>query len=225
MKKLNGREIKAFFVLSIMVPVGLLTTLRLSGILKGPTVIAETMTLEAIEWEFQRPNCSTFLSVDIFDVVEAFYSDNVLGANQKVHIWDYVNRPIELVPSTMTVVLEVNSTMTDQNGFIESVDVVLHKDQLCRVDWIHTSFRYENLSLVECMEGYMWKTEAYIKLTSTKHSNSIYLSARITWSFSTPSNQTHQLNVFSELTYYNGTAYKKIIQPFQLTFLGNAGNE
>jgi len=38
-RRLNGQEMKALFVLSIIVPVGLLTAVRLTGILKGLVII------------------------------------------------------------------------------------------------------------------------------------------------------------------------------------------
>ncbi len=203
-------------LLSIIVPMSLLGTFRLTGILKEPTKVAETITLETIEWEFERIN----QSADIFYVVEALHDDNGFAVNQRIHIWDYVNRPLAWSGSTITMVVELNSNTTSQNGYIESVYVALYKDQLSTVDWVRPLSRFGNLSIVEQAVGYEWSTKADLRLTSVKHSRSVKFSAMVVWSLLTPNNQSHQMDVLYELIYYNGTAYKKITQPFQLKVMG-----
>jgi len=208
---------KVLFILSIIVPVGLLTSFRLTGILQGPITISETITLETIEWTFERPDHDA----GIFDVVEAFYNNDGLTANPKIHIWDYVDRPYGgYYFDSLYMVISINSTITNQDGFIESVYVVLNKDQSSQIDWMDTEFHFENLSLVERVEGYKSNTKAHVKLTGANQSNSVYFSSRINWSLLTPNNQTHQMEVAYELTYYNGTVFKKVVQLFQLRVNG-----
>lgn len=217
MRRLNGRELKALFVLSIVVPVGVLVSLRLTGVLQEPIIISETIPLETIKWTFERPN----QTVDIFKVVETFYNNDGLTANPKIHIWDYVDRPYGgYYFDCLYMAISINSTITNQDGFIESVYVILNKDQSSQINWMDTDFHFENLSLLERVYGYKSNMQAYVKLTGANHSNSVYFSSRVDWSLISPNNQTHQMEVAYELTYFNGTVYKKVVQPFQLRIIG-----
>jgi len=210
---------KVLFILSIIIPVGLLTSFRLTGILEGPITISETITLETIRWEFQRPDNATATYIN--DVVEASYNNDGLTANPRIYILYYVDRPYGSYFDSLRMVFSINSTIINQDGFIESVYVVLNKDQLCQIDWKETAFHFENLSLVERVEGYKSSTKAYVGLTGANHSDSVYFSSEISWDLLTPNNQSHQIRVAYELTYYSGTAYKKIIQPFELVIVGS----
>ena len=66
--------------------------------------------------------------------------------------------------------------------------------------------------------------KARIKSKSMSQSKSACLSASALWRLSTQTSQTHQLEIFFELVYYNWMSNKKIIQPFQLELLGDKGN-
>jgi hypothetical protein len=73
----------------------------------------------------------------------------------------------------------------------------------------------ENLSLT----GHSWSpegTKAYISFEGTGQPRSAYLSAWDYWILISSFDQTHRLEVAYELTHYNGTAYSKVIQPFQI---------
>lgn len=55
LKRLTTRDLKVLTLLSVVVPVSLLVTFRLTGILpepERPITIAETITLDTIKWEF-----------------------------------------------------------------------------------------------------------------------------------------------------------------------------
>ena len=220
MKKLNGREMKALFVLSIIVPVSLLVTLRLTGILEGPITITETTTLEAVKWEFQRPTHAS----DINDKLNITYTVDEFSANMHVLPVFYSESPVMDDNDYLRIITVVNSTAINSNCFIETVHVAFDKDsQPSLVSWIPGYLDFENLSLVGVSSG--WTSgedykEAYVKLAGEGHPKGIYFRATVEWSLLTSNNQTHQMEVTYELTYYNGTAYKKVIQPFQLRIVG-----
>ena len=216
MEGLRKRKWVSLTLLSIVVPMSLLATFRLTGILQGPITISETITLEAVKWDFQRPS----QTVTLDDELESSYISDEISAIMRVLMGKYSDDDPAFASDFVTIGVTTNLTVTNLNSFVESVYVVIRKDRQSTVDWTETELYFENLSLVERVEGYRWITQTYIRFSDLNHSNSVYLSAAFFWSLLTPNDQTHELEVSYELTYYNGTAYKKIVQPFQLEIIG-----
>lgn len=209
---------KAFFILSIVVPVGLLTTLRLTGILKGPITVAETKTLETVEWEFQRPD--NYLA--ILKTLRVPFVQNGLSATFNLMIDQYVPGTLVFRDDWVYVTVMMNSTVTDPHVFIKSVDVAFNMDNQSRLGVPITrgvEYSAENLSLTD----YSWNhegTKVYMSFEGMDRPKDAYLSAYDIWILINSNNQTHQLEVTYELTYYNGTAYSRVIQPFQIRVVG-----
>jgi hypothetical protein len=204
---------------AIILPITVLATLKFSGILPEPQQ-PETITLEAIKWEFTRPN----QTVDIFYVVEAFYNNDGLTASPEIHIWDYVDRPYGgYYYDSLYMEIRTNATVAISNGFVENVYITLHKDNQSSIGLAiarKLDYDAENLSLIDFSGASTWGSKAYFNLKGMGQPRSAYFSAGAFWLLPTPNSQTHWLNVSFELTYYNGTAYKKVIQPFQLNVIG-----
>jgi len=214
LKRLNGREMKALFILSIVVPLGFLTTLRLTGILPEP--ITETTTLETIKWEFQRPNQSVILD----ETLKSQYSSGEISTITRIRIGKYANDD-PILGDFVTLGVSTNLTTIVPNTFVASVYVVLDMDNQSSIGWLITdgiSYDAENLSLTGYAGGHQG-LRAYVSLKGVEQPKSAYFSAGTYWFLRTPHSQTHQLEVAYELTYYNGTAYKKVVQPFQLKLL------
>lgn len=216
--KPNSRELKALFILSIVAPVGILISLRLTGILQEPITISETITLEAVKWSFERPNHFTYID----EKLNATYSGGALSSTFSVIIGIYDENSVShLGVDYVTMAVRVNSTVTNPNGFIESLYVVFGKDsQPSLISWVPGYLDFENLSLVGVTSGWTSEEnfkEAYVKLAGVGSPERIYFRATTEWSLLTSNNQTHRMELLYELTYYNGTAYKKVTQPFQFS--------
>lgn len=220
MEGLRKRKWVSLTLLSIVVPMSLLATFRLTGILQGPITISETTTLEALKWEFQRPS----QTVTIDDELESSYSSEELSATLHIVAALYVENTATIDYDAVFMVVVINSTATSPNAFIENVYVAFHENyERSRVNWDGTEFYFDNLSLVERAEAGISRKDyakAHIRLAGVNHPNNVYLSAIAIWKLRSPNTQTHQIEVVYELTYYNGTAYNKIIQQFQLKILG-----
>ena len=204
---------KAFFILSIVVPVGLLTTLRLTGILKESLTIAETTTSETVEWEFQRPD--NYLAIE--KTLRVPFVQNGLSATFNLIIDQYVPATLVFRDDWVYVTMMMNFTVTNPHAFIESVSAAFSPDNQSLLEgFITRHYSAENLSLT----GFSWSQREGLVQTSfegTGQPRSAYLSAWDYWILIVGStNQTHQLDVAYELTYYNGTAYNRVIQPFQI---------
>ena len=178
--------------------------------------IAENITRNPIVWTFQRPNDNVL----ILDKLNATYADGI-SANMYVLIVRYSNASrFRDAYDYLDISMAINATTSNSRGFIEGVQVAAHKDQKSTVDWQETSFKLENLSLAAWADGYSKSTQAYIKLAGVNHTNSVHARATAKWSLLTPNTQSHQLEITFEITYYNGTAYNRIVQPFQLNIIG-----
>ena len=180
--------------------------------------IAENTTLEPVVWTFQRPKDEAHVIID--DRLEPSYSNDGLSATFLMWVSDYLPRVGSLDYDYLRMSMAINATTSNPDGYIESVHVVAHKDQTSEVDWLETQFDFENLSLAARADGYSRSTQAYIKLAGVNHTGSVRAKAIVEWNLLTPNTQSHQLEIAFEITYYNGTAYNKVVQPFQLNILG-----
>lgn len=200
---------KVLTLLSIVVPVGLLTTLRLTGILQGPITISETITLEAVKREIERP----YATIDIEEKDQSLY-DGDIAINQRIdvasydqHNWDY--------GGSSAVVLPVNVTASITLGYIENVRLTFYDSYLnARINFFeeHQLLKLQNLSIVNLKD---WASEAFIILNGVNRPGRVSLWAPVHWVFRSQNNQTHKLDVLSEVVYFNGTVHKNVVQPFE----------
>jgi hypothetical protein len=207
-KRLEWNKKTAALVLGVVFTFSIVTVF-LSG--RGIT-IAENTTLDPVEWTFQRPR----ESVIILDKLDAAYTGDGLSANMYILMIRYLNTSFIGGKDHFIISMAINAMISNSNGFIESVHVVAYKDKESTVDWQETDLYLENLSLAARADGYRMDTQAYIKLGGVNHTSGVYATTTTFWKLLTPNTQSHQLEVAYEIVYYNGTAYNKIVQPFQL---------
>lgn len=198
----------------------MLVAFRTTGILKEPPKL-EIINLEAVKWEFQRPN----QYVIITDKLESTYVSDCLSVSMYVLMVSYHNNSkYHNDNDYLRIIVMINSTSTNPNCFVESVYVTFRKDsQPSLVDWLGSSLNFKNLSLFDYSSGWTIGENhrgAYVRTTNVNHSSQIYFQATAEWSLLTLGNQTHQTEVVHELTYFDGTVFKRIIQPFQLKVVG-----
>jgi hypothetical protein len=209
---------KAVFVLSIILPVGLITTFRLTSLLREP-LVAETFTLESVNWEFQRPSSD----VGMVDDLKANFSNGEILAEMHLEVLHYVVLyPVHDVRDFLRMFISVDLMVNEPDGFVESIRITFKGDeQWSYLDWIDTSIRNFNLSVSEIHWANLFEDSqgARMSLAGLNYPRDCNFSTIAEWSF-LPSRQTNQVGAMYELTYYNGTAYKTTIQPFNLTIHG-----
>lgn len=223
MKVVNGNNWKALFLLSIVVPVGLLVGFKLTGLLGEPAKITETITLEPVTREFERPNQDVHLNYSL----ESSYSNNEILAKMCLLIGGY-HEDDPLLSDHITIRVKMNLTGADPNFSIENVYLIFRDIyQGSSLYFLRTdvNFQSANLSLVKIVDGINGEnnTKASISLAGLNHPNDVYLQWNAIWSLHSLNTQDHELNATYEVTYYNGTAYNKIVQPFNVQI--NGGTE
>jgi len=208
----NNKTASAFAVTTVLIIV-LVVALNPREI-----TITKNTTLDPVVWTLQRPDANQHVIIE--DKLESIYSSDGLSAAFYMWLLEYVPRVGSLDYDFLWVRLDISTTTTNPNGFIESVYVVVYKDQESQVGWQEDDLYLENLSLVASVDGYWWAKEAYVKLADVNQTSSVYAETTALWKLLTPNTQSHQLEVAFEITYYNGTAYNKTVQPFQLNIVG-----
>lgn len=212
---------KPLTLLSIIVPVSLLVSFRLTGILSGPegsVTIAETMTLETVKWESERP----YGMIGINDEAQSVYNGDVeIIQNILIDRYDPTNLETAWIFGggyCSSISLTANITASVPVGFVKNVRLSFYEHyEDARIGiWIENPlFHTKNLSIVESTSKLTGK-EAFVDLIGVNTPSSTDFWVPVRWMLRSPNNQTHQLDAISEVVYFNGTVYKKVVQPFQL---------
>ncbi len=216
------RNWKVALLLSLIIPIGLLTTFKITGIVREPATVSETMTLEPVKWELERPD--NIIAIE--DTVKSFYDDESISVNCSVFVYGY--HDISEYASDY-VSLSVNVTATLQAGFVDNVNITFWEDYEDSEVWVPNAERetrfYEhlsNLSIVDWAQPFSrwWRlhddVKAFIKADGVNQPSNVCFWSPAHWVLRSPRNQTHLMEVAVELVYFNGTAYKRIVQPYQL---------
>ncbi|MEM3697933.1 MAG: hypothetical protein QXQ94_10660 [Candidatus Bathyarchaeia archaeon] len=212
--QMNGlKSWKTAFLLSIIVPLSLLTTFKLTGIIKEPITIAETKELPIKEWSFPRPT-SSFYYID--DLLSNTYSDAECLSSFSLTIGTYSNDDVAYnYADIISLIIKINVAVFGKNARIENIYFNVKNDsEKSKVDWLLTEFDLENLSKTSFGFG---KT-AHISLAGTNNPSWCYFKGSFEWELFTQNNKTHQREITCEIVYYNGSVYKNLIQPFRLIF-------
>ncbi|MEM1590076.1 MAG: PPC domain-containing protein [Candidatus Bathyarchaeia archaeon] len=211
------KDLKIALLLSVILPLGLLATFRLGGILKEPLTISENKTLKAVSWSMERP----IADINIKDSLIHIYNEDIL-VNSTIFIDDYdVN---SVYGGSDCITTQVNITASISEGFISLINITFwEKYESSQVDffasdaWPKCFVHIGNLSIIrhdDFLRGNGLK--AFVELEGANFPNSVSFGCFANWILRSPKNYTNQLKVRFELIYFNGTAYKKVVQPFML---------
>jgi hypothetical protein len=189
-------------VLSIILPVGLLTGLKLSGI--APIATPETVTLAPVSWQFNRPTAK----MEINQTLNATYADGSGRVSFRLTPIDY-----RMPEYCLELGVEFTATPLNRDFSMKSVLVHFGKDSQSSLIGFDTLVSFENLTLEALSPG----EEATVQFLGNGSGVGCQFSAEAHWWLSTANNVTYERQVDFEVTYSNGTDYKTVVQPFNLT--------
>jgi hypothetical protein len=205
-------------LLAIIVPASLLVSFKLIGILKGP-LHSETVTLEALSWQLERP--STFMSID--KVMENNYSDSTISVSTVCEVYVYYQDSLTFLGED-GIIFGVNISV--MQGLAAIMSVKFYPIDNSSVICISGDSRLVTLSnaTMTGLERYaVHETEAYVCADVYDKPCSIALSY-VSWVFNEENVEDHQLLITPEVTYFNGTAYRKLVFPIYLGMPIDSGN-
>lgn len=226
MRNFSGRELKALIILSIVIPVGLLATSRLTGILKEAATIAETKTLDTVMWKRERP----YTACRIIDpICQVSYRDDEIAFTEILELGHYDPEWFGYKPAIPIGV--DNLTVSVANGFVQHIQINFSEKYPISFAFIHYDDGYSvppngtHDVLCDLTVDKMLDAEDHLLSNDTKASLNVLRIGEpryvfmANWSvmylLRSPYNFTHQIEISSEVIYFNGTAYKRLVQPVQ----------
>lgn len=212
MEKESDSVTNRYFIVVILLIVLVSSIAVVFWLVGGGITIVKSSALDPVVWTFQRPN----QTVTIDEKLNVTRVEDGLLTIELVHIGSYVPILGRNGWCFVTLGLKMNGTATRPNMFINNVNIYffLGKASMSSVDMLETEFDFKNLSLVEKVEGF--KKNTSIKLNGVGHPSSVYTKTAALWNLYTPNEQDQQMEITYEAIYYNGTAFNKMVQPFQL---------
>lgn len=219
---MNRRQI-LIGVFLVVVPCGLFFSFWLSGLFnESPLVIADVVAADTVRWTLERPGGD----VDISENVENTFVNAEISSVFNLSLYKYSESAGDY-GSQDVFRMKVNVSARTLKGFVASVYVVFNENyESSFVVWWQAlyEFKLQNLSIDgyayvfrQYGEEYLKEDEkAFARLKGVNDPEGVSFQAFAEWALCSPENRTHEMNVTLELTYFNGTAYKKLVQPVQL---------
>ena len=218
LKLSNVKSWKTALLISIIIPTSLLTAFTLNNLLNKPITITETTTLEATEWQIERP---TYI-IKIGNVINASHKNGETSIDSSIFIYSFISKPNEYGSPFVDMQTSINISVGE--GFIHLVNVTFWENyEGSQVEffednaWPKYYISLENL-FVTRHSDFFWSPglKAFVELAGVNHPKKVSFGCITHWILRSPKNYTHQLEIRFELVYFNGTAYKKIVQPLLL---------
>lgn len=215
MKKLNGTEIKALLILSIVVPVGLLAAFRFTGILgEPPEVCVERITVEPVTLALQRPleTCER-IDTSAQNVWTQESASITAGIDIATYSEGFLESPFYGCDG-LTFKTYVNASVA--RGYLSTVRICFHPVDANAVVFVSEqrwSLDLENAMLTSLRYWSTNETEAYIKANVLNSSCSV--SDQIFWVF-LDENESHELKITVEVVHTDETTTKIITIPIRL---------
>jgi len=212
MSKPTTRKWTSIILLSIILPVSLLTTFRLTGVLREPQ-LPQTITTETVAWNMTKPSYfrnvegnitsaylnSTFSGILIINPLSYWENDGMLDYNDG--LW-----------------LKISVTANISHGFIYSINVKSSvTDEYAILDIVDDPDFMEltNLMKKKVANG-LHSHGALFETMGIGEPKECRLTLKPVWKFLDPNNVDHWITITLETTYFNGTVYQKIMTPIRL---------
>jgi hypothetical protein len=210
------RSWKATVVFSIIVPISLLASFRISGLLQEPQS-PETMQTGTSSWNMSRP--ANTVTIDEF--VKNAYSDEQVSIESHVHVGYYLeNSP--LPPSDgdddiVDIVVGLSANVT--KGYIYSATIRFSKSDIhafleIKEDPIFIELKNMTNRLVQ--DEWVPGEEALFSAVAIKGALHCSLEATVSWVLLDKNDAAHYEEIAFETTYFDGAIFHKLIMPIQV---------
>lgn len=218
---MNGRKWFSLALLSVIVPVSLLATFKIAGIIPQPPN-TETIEVDTVSWNMTRP---TETMGFVGKKAENRYDDNLTKIEMYVHVFDYMENSEGFGDCTW---FSVNASAHVEEGFVHSMFVRLSEidpEAVLTIPRNDPWLKMYNLKTESTDTTGTNSSEAYIRATALNQPADCSLKIRVSWFFldTDLNNLDHHVTVTVETIVYNGSAYKRIITPIKMNMLIDPG--
>jgi hypothetical protein len=215
-----------------------LTAFKITGFLDEPPTIAETITREPVTWEFEKCSRSTDYPLWFRNpnntYASSFYSDGLVSII-------YIIVPdrywvAHSIYGSSVVPIWSNLTVSTKAGFIESLRITFNETyessevKLWTTEPNNIVDKMENISVTKWVYSFSgdWDhgeyEKAIIEAVGENEPRSIMFNLPIEWILNAQQNVSQQLEIATEVTYFNGTNYVKVVLPILIKLIADVGN-
>jgi hypothetical protein len=178
--------------------------------------LAETVVLEPAKWELERPSHELQVSRSF----GATYANDVF-VNQTVYISGYSAYGWGDSPLLES---SLNMTVQTLKGHIETINITYTDEYPNSTVYLPIEFISSNLaptSHEDLLRGYEKAVASFKGLNSP---NSALLCMRSYWLLYSPHNETQSLRMQIKVVYFDGNAFRELVQPFEIQLIADDAN-
>lgn len=213
MASLSKRKALPMILLSIMVPISLLVTFRLTGVLREPPTL-ETITIDEVRWQMERPTKNTLIK----EKVEKTYIDDAISIFATVSIHRYYENSLARPYNNRDgIAFRVDVNATAIQGFIASLVVKFFPLDVNATIYTGAFLGGYNTTVTYVKSIGTNTDTAYVEAKVSRSPCSLMVPAH--WVFIDQTLENHQLRVNIEVTYSNETTHQTIVVPIVLKLL------
>ena len=215
-----SRKWLSMAVLAIIIPISVLTTFKLAGIIPEPPTIANTIETGPVNWNVTRPSDSVIFRNE---VAENSYSGDAVTINLSVLIDRYMTKSL-ITDNSDCVWLLINTTSQVSQGFIHSMLIRFSRAEDDAYLLIHKFDPWPKVHGLEIGDIVTFGSnvhEAYTSANGIGQPKKCSLEILVSWHFLDSNNISHWTTAFLETVYFNGTTYRKVIMPIGLGVLAS----
>jgi hypothetical protein len=218
MKRLRSRQLKVLFVLSVALPVGLLATFKLVGVLRQFT-ISDIRTLEEVKWEMDRP----LSSLNLWDKIESIFNDSYITVNLTscilMYRWQSTLPPFD-GRDGLEFAISLDATVKQGPALIV---LRLQPAEPYSMVFAHEGYaETSNITIESWREHGTADTEANMTMRTSDTPCSLRYCPG--WILDDRNVQNHTLNIVAEVTYRADSEFKKVNIPVTLHMFPDVGN-
>lgn len=215
----SSRKWLSVAALAIIIPISLLTTFKLTGIIPQPPTIANTIETETITWNMTRSSADC---VELLEHVENRYC-NTLSVTLDANVLYYFDNEAGWPAwGNDYVKLLILTSANLSNGFIHSLKIGFSKTDsyaFLRIVEDPNSMELCNLKISQISDPATSENEAYFEAVNLNQPKNCSLSILTYWVFTDKNNANHWITVTLEVDYFNETKYERVVIPIQLGVL------
>jgi hypothetical protein len=209
--------LKVLFVLSIALPLGLLTTFRLASV-QREFPVSDIRTLEEVKWEMDRP----LSSLKLWDEVESIFNDSYITVNLTscilMYRWQSTAPPFD-GRDGLEFAISLNATIGQGPALIV---LRLQPAEPYSMVFVEGHLQTSNITVESWREDGTVDHEANITMQASD--TPCFLRYTPAWVLDDRNVQNHTLIIVAEVTYQADSKYKKVNIPMTLHMFPDVGN-
>lgn len=206
--------------LSIVIPVGLLVSFRLTGFLQEP-LVPNLVQVDTVTWNWSRPMANTTIKwVNVSDKVTNVYDIEFLFVKFEVFVGGYhENDLVSPFNGNDGLGMILSFTANVSNGFVYSAIIRfsdIDNDAFLDIYEDPDSIFLHNVKSRNIIDG---RSESFFEVLGINRPKQCNAEIGSFWVFLEDNIVDHQMAITLEVTCFNGIAYQEVVLPILLVVL------